>query len=101
TSPTLFCSLPLHDALPIYQLQSLGCTVDRLQEDLVDRGEIAARVGITRQAVGHWINRVYEVPFPAPAHHVPGPVWLWGDIVRWRSEEHTSELQSRENLVCR
>src|SRR5690606_41283842 len=24
-----------------------------------------------------------------------GPSWLW------RSEEHTSELQSRENLVCR
>src|SRR5690606_39629082 len=22
-------------------------------------------------------------------------------IERWRSEEHTSELQSRENLVCR
>src|SRR5690606_40845396 len=31
---------------------------------------------------------------------------LWTPIVRWlgmvmRSEEHTSELQSRENLVCR
>src|SRR5690606_40073608 len=23
------------------------------------------------------------------------------DLVLWRSEEHTSELQSRENLVCR
>src|SRR5690606_4717875 len=22
-------------------------------------------------------------------------------VLRWRSEEHTSELQSRENLVCR
>src|SRR5690606_39850770 len=22
-------------------------------------------------------------------------------LLRWRSEEHTSELQSRENLVCR
>src|SRR5690606_41549565 len=38
------------------------------------------------------------------------PVYLWicDDVVEirdaadlWRSEEHTSELQSRENLVCR
>src|SRR5690606_40649535 len=32
-------------------------------------------------------------------------VEFWGDeverILRMRSEEHTSELQSRENLVCR
>src|SRR5690606_41894331 len=36
---------------------------------------------------------------PAPAGSAP-----WGDRCpcRWRrSEEHTSELQSRENLVCR
>src|SRR5690606_41736889 len=26
--------------------------------------------------------------------------WLW-QTSGWRSEEHTSELQSRENLVCR
>src|SRR5690606_41047418 len=24
-----------------------------------------------------------------------------GEAIAWRSEEHTSELQSRENLVCR
>src|SRR5436309_13068869 len=37
-----------------------------------------------------------------------GPLNLWADIdsrstpsARTRSEEHTSELQSRENLVCR
>src|SRR2546422_4049942 len=42
-----------------------------------------------------------------------GPVWfgdgrylLWSDIpnnriMKWRSEEHTSELQSRLHLVCR
>src|SRR5436309_12680650 len=26
---------------------------------------------------------------------------LYAVIAQWRSEEHTSELQSRENLVCR
>src|SRR5690606_41869909 len=33
----------------------------------------------------------------APARGLPGPVLLPPP----RSEEHTSELQSRENLVCR
>src|SRR5436309_16109128 len=34
------------------------------------------------------------LPLPAPDTHVTGPFF-------GRSEEHTSELQSRENLVCR
>src|SRR5690606_39894530 len=28
-------------------------------------------------------------------------IWLGATSIRSRSEEHTSELQSRENLVCR
>src|SRR5436309_14982884 len=37
------------------------------------------------------------------AHFWPLLLILWGGIklVEYRSEEHTSELQSRENLVCR
>src|SRR6266699_4951757 len=31
----------------------------------------------------------------------PGPAWLAHRRARWRSEEHTSELQSRPHLVCR
>src|SRR3989475_5187742 len=33
-----------------------------------------------------------------------GPIWgktVWGTWWAWRSEEHTSELQSQSNLVCR
>src|SRR5690606_40444027 len=30
-----------------------------------------------------------------------GQVRVRGELARMRSEEHTSELQSRENLVCR
>src|SRR5438270_8499814 len=29
------------------------------------------------------------------------PTWMGYSIGRWRSEEHTSELQSQSNLVCR
>src|SRR5688572_33080460 len=48
---------------------------------------------------------------PAPAAQKPtasvvletpaGPQRVWVEIVRKRSEEHTSELQSQSNLVCR
>src|SRR5690606_42084371 len=31
----------------------------------------------------------------------PGPASSASTSFSWRSEEHTSELQSRENLVCR
>src|SRR5690606_41382762 len=34
-----------------------------------------------------------------PLHVAASPPIPWS--LRWRSEEHTSELQSRENLVCR
>src|SRR5690606_41910109 len=40
-------------------------------------------------AVGHPAPQI--CPHPVPVPHPPDP----------RSEEHTSELQSRENLVCR
>src|SRR5215475_10536378 len=52
----------------------------------------------------------YTTLFRSPG---PGPAARWprqcrdrrGDLpspaLAWRSEEHTSELQSRENLVCR
>src|SRR5690606_39296203 len=36
----------------------------------------------------------------SPRHHVQSGLRVWGQT-RFRSEEHTSELQSRENLVCR
>src|SRR5690606_23624313 len=38
-----------------------------------------------------------DVLEPPPGRPQPLP----GIVVEWRSEEHTSELQSRENLVCR
>src|SRR2546427_6437411 len=47
-------------------------------------------------ACGYWSGR----PLPAM-----GPSWdrgsAWLDLISPRSEEHTSELQSQSNLVCR
>src|SRR5690606_41975622 len=64
--------------------------------------------------VGHLVQtrirrQVQPVPAAEPKHPAAGPGDLrqaarhadLGVPVRSRSEEHTSELQSRENLVCR
>src|SRR2546430_10177933 len=39
-------------------------------------------------------------PFSALMYFAP-PTWPHGKILTKRSEEHTSELQSQSNLVCR
>src|SRR5690606_39924073 len=87
-APPATCPLSLHDALPISLLE-------RLRADYAhDEGVavFAAPSGPewvtdeTWEAVGAWTKQ----------HGVP----LHTHCLE-RSEEHTSELQSRENLVCR
>src|SRR3712207_8391135 len=63
------------------------------------RGPVSLRAA--RRAIRPRANR-------APQHHVLTPAWDAGDPQRSpageltrRSEEHTSELQSRQYLVCR
>src|SRR5690606_40064679 len=56
-------------------------------------------VGHVTPGVDHAVDRAAATQHGARAHEqalLPA-VLLWGG----RSEEHTSELQSRENLVCR
>src|SRR3712207_8540718 len=80
TATTEIYTLSLHDALPIW-------FQGRLQEG---RGGVARQVGRFEVARGHGVRVVRR----------PGRL----DGVspsRWRSEEHTSELQSRQYLVCR
>lgn len=69
----------------VLQLRALGIEVVRLYEDLVDRGEIARRAGVTPQAVGLWVRgeRHLEQPFPTPHNAVAGGVWLWGEVNDW------------------
>src|SRR5207302_11411571 len=76
-APTEIYTLSLHDALPI-----LG------------EGDVE----VPRAFEG----RVERVPLPGRAQEGDrGPLVIAGDGGGHRSEEHTSELQSRENLVCR
>src|SRR3712207_8433965 len=78
TATTEIYTLSLHDALPIYH-----------GPDLRPRGGRGARRG--RRGSRHkWPHR-RPPPLPSPRRPPYRP----------RSEEHTSELQSRQYLVCR
>src|SRR3712207_8775595 len=81
TATTEIYTLSLHDALPILDLEKAREPV-RL-EGLV--------VGDAGPVVGHDGVLVVRLRVP-PDRRVHGPL---------RSEEHTSELQSRQYLVCR
>src|SRR5690606_41852373 len=75
-SAAMCYALSLHDALPIYPLRTHRPRRRERREE---------RVG--RRTCGHSLWR--------PRH------WPVREAGTTRSEEHTSELQSRENLVCR
>src|SRR5690606_40608673 len=92
--------LSLHDALPIWQridhpqlqpvkqaahLRQLAVDAHRLAAGTRDDLRFVAARSV-RDAFFHEVEIVADA-FRKPADH--------------RSEEHTSELQSRENLVCR
>src|SRR5690606_42062152 len=83
TPPAPIPPLSLHDALPISDPESLGWRTDAF-------GSLApARTGERAHAVAPGGGAA------ALHRHVLTAV------LDPRSEEHTSELQSRENLVCR
>src|SRR5690606_40317114 len=92
--------LSLHDALPI-------SAVDRVWNAFAVEEEKLRWWGAGDQAdAGEWTfdfriggRDVAEAQF----HDGPLSRYeaTYTDIVEHRSEEHTSELQSRENLVCR
>src|SRR5690606_39812208 len=87
--PTALALLSLPDALPIYRrvLQRLrgGRQVTELQEDLL--------VALRRGQELHQLRGLLRV-LARLRHREEGAAPV-------RSEEHTSELQSRENIVCR
>src|SRR5690606_39684083 len=91
--------LPLHDALPIYPhppvlvplppvAHRVGAQIDVVHEQVPDLGQ--PRPGGAVQPDDRLVSHRQELPAPARRQQRGG-----------RSEEHTSELQSRENLVCR
>src|SRR5690606_42139519 len=87
------CALSLHDALPIWL-----CL--RRQGDahlLVEYGELELDLNL-RARVQSLLEALRAEGPPGLFDLTPGIRSLQ---IHFRSEEHTSELQSRENLVCR
>src|SRR2546430_17349838 len=79
TATTEIYTLSLHDALPISFLECLSLSVPQP----AGRG----RMGLLQATAIHSRRRPPACPYPVTG--------------RSRSEEHTSELQSQSNLVCR
>src|SRR5262249_61393717 len=79
-APPDIYTLSLHDALPISLVRILE---EELKIQITDAHET-----ITAAAADTEIANSLNIPFLSPVMHV-------------RSEEHTSELQSLTNLVCR
>src|SRR5690606_40764778 len=96
-APPALDTLSLHDALPIFGH-------DRM---LMLTGVVFIVVGIAFK----FGAAPFHMWLPDTYHGAPTPITLFigsapklaafGMTYRLRSEEHTSELQSRENLVCR
>src|SRR5690606_40685625 len=86
SSPSEFYTLSLHDALPI----SAGADMARL-------GQYDCACGRGERRRGRLGSSAGLVDDPHGLARAP----VLGRGGRARSEEHTSELQSRENLVCR
>src|SRR5690349_23939090 len=87
TAPTDIYTLSLHDALPISRPSSSAGRPDRGPPP----GPLEDEPGA---AEARWHGRARPTTAPAGAVDPPGPSTA-------RSEEHTSELQSRRDLVCR
>src|SRR5699024_11745996 len=90
STPT--CSLSLHDALPIFGIELLPFV--RVHPGL---GGISRASGSGRHC-----RRPLQIEVDERLRDLP-PLVIVGrqQTVRARSEEHTSELQSRFDLVCR
>src|SRR5260370_26152893 len=92
-APTEIYPLSLHAALPIY---GGGRTADRFARSHAGVAEPVGR-GVDRRPHGQSMSpalRQLQLPFD-----VPPRAEIAGRLRR--SEEHTSELQSHLNLVCR
>src|SRR3712207_9413088 len=79
TATTEIYTLSLHDALPIFQVKSRNATSKWIW------GAFKLTGAILRDLHALWLEREKADPY----------------VGTLRSEEHTSELQSRQYLVCR
>src|SRR5690606_41056225 len=96
TSPTQLYTLSLHDALPIYPYTPLYKI-----EKKVKTARSSQSIKIISTNI-YQFNKEYNKFTKFILKQDPDIILTMESNKEWeRSEEHTSELQSRENLVCR
>src|SRR5439155_19810848 len=101
TAPAETYTLSLHDALPISENPEIaGVSIVQIAEPWQGVGAVSKNAVVVapgrldRSATGTGLSARLAVL------HARG-VMRAGDAMTHRSEEHTSELQSRGHLVCR
>src|SRR5207244_13002063 len=100
TRSTAIHTLSLHDALPIYREPAAlraRCQLRRGRQPDSQRRRTAS-AGALRNAV---IGLLRDAGWSNIAAAVRYNAWRPGAALQLRSEEHTSELQSPDHLVCR
>src|SRR5207253_10130295 len=100
TPHTPHYTLSLHDALPI------SCTAPSPKHISSLLPRRSAITGERRERTAHSTWGKIPTPCPGPRSVLPSKCWRRTTSRRLsrkvtRSEEHTSELQSRGHLVCR
>src|SRR5690606_41551037 len=91
SATTSIYTLSLHDALPIYGSVEFYKVFTPFSKVWLSKFDPAK---VEEYAPMHWKNLLQTSTLHLPTLHEIG-------FEQSRSEEHTSELQSRENLVCR
>src|SRR5699024_12683440 len=93
--PVVAYTLSLHDALPIYQYRPDSITVNLLANDELEDSQV-----VTANDEGEWTFAFTDLAqFDEEGKEIE--YTIEEEAVVGRSEEHTSELQSRFDLVCR
>src|SRR3712207_8474531 len=92
TATTEIYTLSLHDALPIFEV----VLHPRVVGVLDGQAELASAT-VHAEADGHGVLRGQ----PGPGQQLQRHRFVERRLAVVRSEEHTSELQSRQYLVCR
>src|SRR5207253_5904878 len=98
---TWMCTLSLHDALPILAVVTAADFAELPVGATIPMGEtgydmwMVAALNIARSKV-HWVGQPVAGVAAVDVHVAEAALALIE-----RSEEHTSELQSRGHLVCR
>src|SRR5690606_41043511 len=93
TTTTQIYTLSLHDALPISEKEQVIMATTTATTD----GKTGTGTGTTTDTKRHSSTILYQQI--SRNGSTTGPITAFNNGSR--SEEHTSELQSRENLVCR